>query len=77
HGTVQNYDFSQARHIVDIGGANGDLLLAILQANPQARGTVFDLPHVAESALGGSGISSFMIAQWSSVRFIVRLKLCD
>jgi O-methyltransferase domain len=49
-GTVQHYDFSNARHIVDVGGAHGDLLLAILQANPRARGTVFDLPHVAESA---------------------------
>ncbi len=49
-GTVHNYDFSHARHIVDVGGAHGDLLLAIVQANPQARGTVFDLPHVAEAA---------------------------
>ncbi len=49
-GTVQNYDFSHARHIVDVGGAHGDLLLAILQANPHVRGTVFDLPHVAEAA---------------------------
>src|SRR5262249_24300789 len=46
----QHYDFSQARHIVDVGGAHGALLLAILQAYPQARGTLFDLPHVAEAA---------------------------
>jgi hypothetical protein len=49
-GTVQHYDFSHARRIVDIGGAHGDLLLAILDANPQARGTVFDRPHVADAA---------------------------
>jgi hypothetical protein len=49
-GTVQHYDFSHTRHIVDVGGAHGDLLLTILHANPQARGTVFDLPHVAEAA---------------------------
>jgi O-methyltransferase domain len=49
-GTVQNYDFSGARHIVDVGGADGGLLLAILDANPQLRGTVFDQPHVAEAA---------------------------
>ncbi len=49
-GTVQSYDFSAARHVVDVGGANGDLLLAILQANPNVRGTVFDQPHVAEAA---------------------------
>jgi len=49
-GTVHHYDFSRARHIVDIGGAHGDLLLTILQAYPHARGTVFDLPHVADAA---------------------------
>jgi hypothetical protein len=37
-GTVHHYDFSRARHIVDIGGAHGDLLLTILQAYPHARG---------------------------------------
>jgi len=49
-GTVQHYDFARARHIVDVGGAHGDLLLAILDANPHARGTVFDRPHVVEAA---------------------------
>jgi hypothetical protein len=49
-GIVHHYDFSRARHIVDIGGAHGDLLLTILQAYPHARGTVFDLPHVADAA---------------------------
>lgn len=48
-GTVHSYDFSAARHIVDVGGANGDLLLAILQANPNIRGTIFDQPHVADA----------------------------
>jgi hypothetical protein len=49
-GTVRNYDFSHARHIVDVGGAHGDLVLRILHANPHMRGTVFDLPHVADAA---------------------------
>jgi hypothetical protein len=49
-GTVHHYDFSHARHIVDVGGAHGDLLLRILHAHPHARGTVFDLPHVADAA---------------------------
>jgi O-methyltransferase domain/Dimerisation domain len=51
HGTVQNYDFSQVRHIIDVGGARGDLLLAILEANHQVRGTVFDRPQVIGGAL--------------------------
>jgi SAM-dependent methyltransferase len=49
-GTVQHYDFSRTRHIVDVGGADGGLLLAILEVNPQVRGTVFDQPHVLEAA---------------------------
>jgi hypothetical protein len=49
-GTAQHYDFSRARHIVDVGGADGGLLLAILDVNPRARGTVFDRPHVVEAA---------------------------
>ena len=32
-GTVQHYDFSRARHIVDVGGADGGLLLAIFEAS--------------------------------------------
>jgi SAM-dependent methyltransferase len=49
-GTIQNYDFSRTRHIVDVGGADGGLLLAILDHNPHVRGTVFDQPHVLEAA---------------------------
>jgi hypothetical protein len=49
-GLVHHYDFSHARHIVDVGGAHGDLVLRILHANPHMRGTVFDLPHVADAA---------------------------
>jgi len=34
----------------DIGGAQGSLLRALMQANPELRGALLDLPHVAESA---------------------------
>jgi O-methyltransferase domain len=51
HGTVQHYDFSHVRHIVDVGGADGGLLLAILEANPHVHGTVFDRPQVVGAAL--------------------------
>jgi hypothetical protein len=49
-GTVQNYDFSRARHVIDVGGADGGLLLAILDANPHVHGTVLDRPQVVEAA---------------------------
>jgi hypothetical protein len=50
NGTVQHYDFSPAHRIVDVGGADGGLLLAILEANPHVQGTVFDRPQVIEAA---------------------------
>ncbi|RWS00192.1 hypothetical protein B4U79_16912 [Dinothrombium tinctorium] len=44
------YDFSPFKHIVDVGGADGALLIEILKSTPNAQGTLFDLPHVAEEA---------------------------
>lgn len=44
------YDFSKARHIVDIGGGHGMLLAEILQGNPEVRGTLFEMPDVIEGA---------------------------
>lgn len=41
------YDFSTISHVVDIGGGTGLLLQAVLDANPNIRGTVFELPAVA------------------------------
>lgn len=40
------YDFSKATTIVDVGGGHGALLSGILDAYPNARGVVCDLPHV-------------------------------
>ena len=45
-----HYDFSAARHLVDVGGGQGRMLIAILHANPHLHGTVFDLPHVVATA---------------------------
>jgi hypothetical protein len=47
---VAAYDFSRFRTIVDVGGGNGALLLAILRRYPGLQGVVFDLPAVAERA---------------------------
>jgi hypothetical protein len=44
------YDFTPFRHVVDVGGGNGALMLGILKANPHLRGTVFDLPRAIEGA---------------------------
>jgi hypothetical protein len=57
---VAAYDFSEIRSIVDVGGGEGALLTAILAANPNMRGIVFDLPHVltgATDVLQRAGVS--------------------
>ena len=46
---VPSYDFA-ARSVVDIAGGQGSLLRAILRANPDARGTLFERPPVLQSA---------------------------
>ena len=42
------YDFGRYGTIVDVGGGNGALLAALLEANPGSRGILFDQPHVVE-----------------------------
>jgi hypothetical protein len=41
--------------IVDVGGADGAVLAAILAAHPNIRGVLFDLPHVITEAPGMFG----------------------
>jgi len=44
------YDFSSMRSVIDLGGGEGRLLTGILRAYPRLRGTVLDLPRLAEGA---------------------------
>jgi len=44
------YDFSKMKTIVDVGGATGNLLTAVLGHAPGARGILYDLPHVVRDA---------------------------
>jgi len=56
---VRVYDFSSVRTVADVGGGHGILLMAVLRANPTARGILFDLPHViatAGSAIAAAGL---------------------
>jgi hypothetical protein len=50
HAVAEAYDFSQPITVVDIGGNQGAQLVKILTANPEARGILFDRPHVLEGA---------------------------
>jgi hypothetical protein len=47
---LQAYDFSGAQTIADIAGGYGHLLAAVLAANPEAKGVLFDLPAVLDGA---------------------------
>jgi len=44
------YDFSGMATIVDVGGATGNLLAAILAKHSGCRGILYDLPHVVRDA---------------------------
>lgn len=45
---VAAYDFSSFHYLVDVGGGDGSLLLAILTKHPHLLGVVFDRPSVVE-----------------------------
>jgi hypothetical protein len=57
---VAQYDASTYGKIVDVGGSHGTLLAALLQANPAAKGVLFDRPNViaeAQQVLHGRGLN--------------------
>jgi predicted transcriptional regulator len=47
---VSAYDWGSLGHVIDVGGGNGALLIAMLREHPTMRGTIFDLPDTAEAA---------------------------
>lgn len=50
---------AEARQLLDVGGASGTYTIAFLEAEPQMRATLFDLPPVIEMAserLGAAGL---------------------
>jgi hypothetical protein len=59
------------RRIVDVGGADGAVLAAILTAHPQLRGVLFDLPYVitdAPTTLARHGVEDR--AEWAGGDFL-------
>jgi hypothetical protein len=47
---VSAYDWGALGHVVDVGGGDGTLVIALLNEYPTLRGTVLDLPETAETA---------------------------
>ena len=50
HAILTDYDWAQHSRVIDVGAAYGTFLVAILQRNPSQKGTLCDLPQVAERA---------------------------
>ena len=42
--------FGNVRRLVDVGGGDASVLLALMERHPAIRGIVFDLPHVVDAA---------------------------
>ena len=60
------YDFSDFKTVVDVGGANGNLLATILLHHAGPRGVLFDRPHVVSDApalLAARGVSERVTIQ--------------
>ncbi|MEU6356153.1 methyltransferase [Streptomyces sp. NPDC047072] len=51
-GAVAAVSTAGVSTVVDVGGSNGDFVLALLEADPGLSGQVLDLPHVVEAARG-------------------------
>ena len=47
---AEAYDFSGIETVVDVGGATGNMLAALLSRHTGLRGVLFDLPHVVRDA---------------------------
>jgi O-methyltransferase domain len=55
-----DYDWSDVRHVVDVGGGTGTVLAALLTKYPALRGTLVDLPSTAQTGrrnLTAAGLS--------------------
>ncbi len=58
---LASYPFSTIDRLIDVGGGDGSLIIALLRANPAMKGVLFDLPHVAENAkkrLANAGLAA-------------------
>ncbi|MFI5706988.1 methyltransferase [Kribbella sp. NPDC051620] len=60
---ANTYDFSGFQTVVDVGGGKGIVLDAVLRANDQLLGTVFDQQHVVAT----EPVSPAVASRWSAV----------
>jgi hypothetical protein len=63
------YDFKDVRTVVDVGGGNGAVLIAVLQANPEMQGVLLDLAQGlagADEKLAAAGVAERVTLQEGS-----------
>lgn len=66
---VDAYDLAGARTVIDVGGGNGALLIAVLLARPEVRGILFDLTQGlagAKEKLDAAGVADRVTLQEGS-----------
>lgn len=73
-GVVAAYDFSGFETVADIGGGRGHLVRAVLEAAPEAKGVLFDLPHVTREV---EDLASERLALQAGDFFRDPLPTCD
>ena len=71
---VDTFDFSRFPRIADVGGGRGHLLQAILGKYPQAKGLLFEQPHVIDEV---RGIASERLQLQAGDFFTDELPPCD
>nr|WP_256979539.1 methyltransferase [Streptomyces sp. NRRL B-24085] len=49
-GAIAALSTTDVSTVVDVGGSNGDFVLALMEADPGLTGQVLDLPHVVDGA---------------------------
>lgn len=73
-GIMKSYDFTEFKLIGDIGGGRGHLLRAVLDAAPDAKGVLFDQPHVINDA---AAVASPNLSLQAGDFFKDKLPSCD
>ena len=66
---VDAYDLGDARTVVDVGGGNGALLVAVVRAHPEVRGVLFDLAQGlagAKEKVDAAGVADRVTVQEGS-----------
>jgi orsellinic acid C2-O-methyltransferase len=66
---ISSFDFTGVSSIVDVGGGNGGILLAVLQAHPGMRGILFDLAQGlagARESIEAAGVADRVTLQEGS-----------